>query len=58
MGGVMFLKKFRRLRCSLSEQESLAAVSMSQMSTCTLVKVVSVKNIKIPADETKCIAVA
>ena len=45
----MFLKKCRRLRCSLSVQESLADVSMSQMSICTLVKVDSVTNMKAPA---------
>lgn len=45
----MFLKNSRRLRCSLSVQESLAEVSMSQMSACTLKKVISVTNIKAPA---------
>ena len=49
IGGVMFLKNSRRLRCSLAVQESLAEVSMFQMSACTLKKVICVTNIKAPA---------
>ena len=53
IGGVMFLRNSSRLRCSLSVQESLAEVSMSQISACTLKKVMSVTDMKAPVTTTQ-----